>query len=272
MDNASEMMLAKYFPSNVRERESAIKEIIQEIVLAGLSRGGFFDKAVFYGGSCLRIFYGLDRFSEDLDFALTAKEGDFKLEDYFPYVEKELLSYGLRMEVVKKAKRNEDDIESGFVKGKTRTLLFEFFSNIEDSKKIIGDKKIKIKFEIDLKDPPGGVSENKYRLLPSPYKLRVYDQSTLFSGKLHAIIVRQYKNRVKGRDYYDYLFYRAKDVKMNLKYLANKLKESGKYCLDETLDIGQVKSMLAKRFKEIDYKSAKDDVANFISDKSSLSL
>ncbi|MBO6286359.1 MAG: nucleotidyl transferase AbiEii/AbiGii toxin family protein, partial [Bacilli bacterium] len=71
-------MLSKYHPKNHEERENAIKEIIQEIALAGLSRGGFFDKAAFYGGTCLRIFHGLDRFSEDLDFALLSKDPNFR--------------------------------------------------------------------------------------------------------------------------------------------------------------------------------------------------
>ena len=70
MNNIIKQMLDKYEPKNINDEINALKEIIQEIVLSGLSRGNFFNEGAFYGGTALRIFYNLDRFSEDLDFAL----------------------------------------------------------------------------------------------------------------------------------------------------------------------------------------------------------
>ena len=273
MNSVFEIMLNKYQPKDNSERENAIKEIVQEIVLSGLSRGGFFDKAVFYGGTCLRIFHGLNRFSEDLDFALLNKDEDFKIEDYFPAIKKELISYGLDMDVVKKEKsKGDNDIQSAFVKGNTQILLMSFFPNNNEVDNVIKDQTIKIKFEIDTDNPKGGVVETKYRLLPAPYEIKVFDEPTLFAGKIHAILCREYKNRIKGRDYYDYLFYCAKGTKINLEYLENKLKNSNKISNDTKLDLPSLKKMLQERFASVDYNLARKDVSSFITDQESLSL
>ena len=273
MNSVFEIMLNKYQPKDNSERENAIKEIVQEIVLSGLSRGGFFDKAVFYGGTCLRIFHSLNRFSEDLDFALLNKDEDFKIEDYFPAIKKELISYGLDMDVVKKEKsKGDNDIQSAFVKGNTQILLMTFFPNNNEADNVIKDQTIKIKFEIDTDNPKGGVVETKYRLLPAPYEIKVFDEPTLFAGKIHAILCREYKNRIKGRDYYDYLFYCAKGTKINLEYLENKLKNSNKISSDTKLDLPLLKKMLQERFTSFDYNLARKDVSSFITDQESLSL
>ena len=273
MNSVFEIMLNKYQPKDNSERENAIKEIVQEIVLSGLSRGGFFDKAVFYGGTCLRIFHGLNRFSEDLDFALLNKDENFKIEDYFPAIKKELVSYGLDMDVVKKEKsKGDNDIQSAFVKGNTQILLMSFFPNNNEVDNVIKDQTIKIKFEIGTDNPKGGVVETKYRLLPAPYEIKVFDEPTLFAGKIHAILCREHKNRIKGRDYYDYLFYCAKGTKINLEYLENKLKNSNKISSDTKLDLPLLKKMLQERFASVDYNLARKDVSSFITDQESLSL
>lgn len=272
MDNIVQVMLEKYHPSNNVERENAIKEIIQEIVLAGLSRGGFFSQAAFYGGTCLRIFYGLNRFSEDLDFALINKDPNFNIKDYFPFIEKELAAHGINMDISLKSKDDNTDVQTAFVKGNTLMLFLQFFPNDDESRHIVGNQKIKIKFEIDVDNPSGGRTEIKYQLLPSPYEVRVFDESTLFAGKIHAIICRDYKNHVKGRDYYDYLFYCGKGTKINLLYLENKLKNTKVLKENETLTLNKVKEMLENKFNNVDYESAKEDVSNFITNKDSLSI
>lgn len=272
MNSVIETMLGKYNPKNNEERENAAKEIIQEIALAGLSRGGFFEKAAFYGGTCLRIFYGLNRFSEDLDFALLEKDPDFRLSDYFPSLEREFASYGIEIRAEEKKKDFDSDVRSAFLKGNTLALMMTFFPKSEDARKIISNRKMKIKFEVDTDNPKGGRTETKFRLLPAPYQVRVFGESTLFAGKIHAIICRNYKNHVKGRDYYDYLFYIGKGSAFNLEYLENKLKNTEAIAQNEKLTLGKVKEMLKARFETVDYESAKEDVSNFIHDKSGLSL
>lgn len=273
MNSVIETMLAKYHPQNNEERENAIKEIIQEIALAGLSRGDFFEKAAFYGGTCLRIFHGLNRFSEDLDFALLDKNSDFKLDDYFPALNKEFQSYGIEMSVELKNKTEQTKVQSAFLKGNTLILMMTFFPKSEDAKRVVSNQKIKIKFEIDTDNPGGGITEYRYKMLPAPYEVQIYDEATLFAGKIAAILSRNYKNHVKGRDYYDYLFYIGKGSKFNLKYLENKLKNTGGIIDEnESLSLEKVKSLLKAKFESVDYESAKEDVSNFISDKESLKL
>ena len=273
MNSVIEAMLAKYNPQNNNERENAIKEVIQEIALAGLSRGGFFNKAAFYGGTCLRIFHGLNRFSEDLDFALLEKDSNFKLDDYFPALEKEFQSYGIEMNIEKKEKEDDTDVQSAFLKGNTLLLMMSFFPKSEDAKHVISNQKIKIKFEIDTDNPSGGNTEFKYKMLPAPYEAQIFDEPTLFAGKIHAILCREYKHHVKGRDYYDYLFYIGKGSRINLKYLENKLKNTGGVIDEnETLTLDGLKELLYKKFESVDYESAKQDVTNFISDKESIGL
>jgi predicted nucleotidyltransferase component of viral defense system len=273
MNSVIQTMIAKYNPQNDEERESAIKEIIQEIALAGLSRAGFFNKAAFCGGTCLRIFHGLNRFSEDLDFALLEKDPNFKLDNYFPSLKKEFASYGLDMSVELKKKDEHAEAQSAFLKGNTLMLMLSFFPKSEDAKRAVSNQKIKIKFEIDLDNPSGGVTEFKYKMLPAPYEVQIFDEPTLFASKIHAILCREYKHHVKGRDYYDYLFYIGKGSKFNIKYLENKLKNSGGKIGDsETLTLEKVKELLKEKFETTNYESAKEDVTNFVNDKDGLKL
>ena len=182
MDRALEAMLSRYHTRNNNERENAIKEIMQEIALAGLSRAKFFENAAFYGGSCLRIFHGLNRFSEDLDFALLNRNMDFNLNNYLPMLKKEFQSYGIDVNVEFKVKNLDRAVQSAFLKGNTLMLLMSFFPESSDAKGIICDQKIKIKIEIDTENPPGGQTEFRYRMLPAPYEIQIFDEPTLFSG------------------------------------------------------------------------------------------
>lgn len=273
MNSVIETMIAKYNPQNNEERENAIKEIIQEIALSGLSHGSFFDKAAFCGGTCLRIFHGLNRFSEDLNFALLEKDPNFKLDKYFPTLKKEFESYGIEMNVESKKKENSGEVQSAFLKGNTLMLMMSFFPKSEDAKRVVSNSKIKIKFEIDTDNPAGGTTEFKYKMLPAPYEVQIFDEATLFAGKIHAILCREYKHHVKGRDFYNYLFYIGKGSNFNLKYLENKLKNTGgKIDTSEALTLEKVKELLKEKFESTDYESAKEDVVNFISDKDSLKI
>lgn len=272
MNSIIEQMLSKYEINNVTDEINALKEIIQEIVLAGLSRGNFFDEAAFYGGTCLRIFYNLDRFSEDLDFTLLNKNEKFDLEKYFPYIENELSSYGIMLSVNKKEKKNKSNITSAFLKGDTLKLILKFFPNESNSKynKILKD--IKIKFEVDINPAFGADFEEKYKLLPSPHILKVYDKSSLFAGKIHAILCRNWNLRVKGRDLYDYIFFLATNTKVNLNLLKNKLIDSGALEKNTDFNIDVLKDLLNKKFSEINYEDAKKDVLPFINDTQILKL
>ena len=272
MNNIIEQMLSKYEIKNTNDEINALKEIIQEIILSGLARGNFFDEAAFYGGTALRIFYKLDRFSEDLDFALIYPDKNFDLSKYFVYLEKELKAYGLNLEINTKQKNIESNITSAFVKGDTLEHILKFFPNEENHKYNHMLKNIKIKFEVDINPPSGATYEEKYKLLPSPHQIKIYDKESLFAGKIHAILCRNWKTRTKGRDLYDYIFFLANNTKVNLELVKNKLIESNYINANDKFSIDDLKNLLINKFRKIDYIEAKEDVIPFIKNTESLNI
>ena len=265
-------MLSKYQIHNIDDKKNAIKEIVQEIVLCGLSRGGFFKEAAFYGGTALRIFYGLDRFSEDLDFSLISQNENFDLAKYFPYIENETKSLGLDFSVSEKIKSIDSNVKSAFLKGNTKEHIMTFYENTDDAKFINRDELIRIKFEVDINPPMGATYETKFGLLPSPYQVRLYDLQSLFAGKIHACLCRNWKSRVKGRDFYDYIFFLSIGAKVNLNNLKAKLVQSEFIKEDYDLTIDNLKLLLNERFENMDFEQAKEDVLPFIKDKTKLGL
>ena len=272
MNSALSQMLSTYDIKTIYDRKNAMKEIMQEIVLCGLSRAGFFKKAAFYGGTALRIFYGLDRFSEDLDFSLTAKDPAFDLQSSFPVLRKEILSFGLNVEIQEKEKSKDSHIRSAFLKGNTKEHLLLFFEGEQTPAGIPDTELIKIKFEIDIDPPEHAGFEHKYRLLPVPYEVNLYDMPSLFAGKVHAVLARAWRNRIKGRDLYDYVFYLSRGASLNLPHLNRRLIDSGTIPAGSMLSLKDVKQLLCKRFDSIDYAQAKQDVIPFIRDTASLDV
>jgi predicted nucleotidyltransferase component of viral defense system len=245
---------------------------MQEIVLCGLSRAGFFKKAAFYGGTALRIFYGLDRFSEDLDFSLEAEELNFDLASYFPVLEKEIKSFGLNVEIQEKQKTKESTIRSAFLKGNTKEHLLLFYADEKVAGSVSKHETVRIKFEVDVNPPAYATFEHKYRLLPAPYEVRMYDMPSLFAGKIHAVICRAWQSRIKGRDLYDYVFYLSRGAAVNQKHLRERLIDSKYITADAYCSLNAIKKMLAERFNSIDYVQARRDVEPFIRDTSVLDV
>lgn len=272
MNNIIEQMLSKYEIKNLNDEINALKEIIQEIVLSGLSRGGFFDEAAFYGGTALRIFYNLDRFSEDLDFALLSPNKDFDISKYFSYVEKELKAYDLNLEVSTRNKNINSNITSAFLKGDTKEHILKFFPGNSNHTYNQTLKDIKIKFEVDINPPLGATYEMRYKLLPSPHQVKLYDKTSLFAGKIHAILCRNWNIRVKGRDLYDYIFFLSNNVEVNVELIRNKLVASKYINENDVFNIDVLKGMLKSKFSEINYNDAKEDVLPFIRDTDSLNM
>lgn len=271
MQQVLSQMLEKYEIRTMQDRKNAIKEVVQEIVLCGLSRGGFFKDVAFYGGTALRIFYGLDRFSEDLDFSLVTQNPNFDLTKYFPYIENETKSLGLNFVAIEKEKSIDSNIKSAFLKGNTKEHIITFYEG-KDANNINRDELIKIKFEVDINPPVGATYETKFGLLPSPYQVKLYDKESLFAGKIHACLCRNWKSRVKGRDFYDYIFFLSIGAKVNLNNLKAKLVQSNFISEDYDLTIENLKSLLNERFENLDIEQAKDDVLPFIKDQSKLDL
>ena len=272
MSDVIEQMLKNYRVENIYDRKNAMKEIMQEIVLCGLSRAGFFKESAFYGGTALRIFYGLDRFSEDLDFSLVNTNLNFDLKAYFPVLEKEVRAFGLNVEILEKEKTKESTIRSAFLKGNTKEHLLLFYADEQAVGSVAKNEAVKIKFEVDINPPDFAGFEHKYRLLPVPYELCLYDMPSLFAGKIHAVICRAWKNRIKGRDLYDYVFYLSKGTAFNQRHLRARLIDSGYIAEDAECSLDKIRIILRERFDKIDFSQARKDVEPFIRDTSVLDI
>lgn len=272
MDNIINQMLSQHESATLTDKKNSIKEVVQEIILCGLSRAGFFQTAAFYGGTALRIFYGLDRFSEDLDFSLMTPDSNFRLDGYLPALEKELLTYGFRFKAESKAKAKDSDVLSAFVKGNTREHILLCYADERLAQTIVGSELIKVKFEVDTIPPPYAGFKRQFRLLPIPYEINLYDMPSLFAGKMHAVICRAWKNRVKGRDLYDYVFYLSRQTPVNLKHLNARLVDSGFEGAGNDMSLDEIKQILFRRFEQIDYAQAKGDVLPFIRNPASLDM
>jgi predicted nucleotidyltransferase component of viral defense system len=272
MDTIIEQMLKVYKTETLYDKKNAMKEAMQEIVLCGLSRGGFFKEAAFYGGTALRIFHGLDRFSEDLDFSLISSNENFDLKEYFPVLEKEVKAYGLNVTISEKKKTKDSQILSAFLKGNTKEHMLVFYSDDVKGVNVAANELVKIKFEVDINPPAEATYEHKYRLLPVPYEVRLYDIPSLFAGKIHAVLCRNWQQRVKGRDLYDYIFYLTRKAEVNQKHLRERLLQTGHIKENDACSLDDIKQMLYKRFDAIDYKQAKEDAEAFIRDTSVLDI
>lgn len=272
MNPAINDMLSKYDTQTLADHENALKEVMQEIILSGLSRAGFFQKAAFCGGTALRIFYGLNRFSEDLDFSLLDPDPGFSLSSFIPFLIQEVNSYGFDVKIEEKKKSQETAIQSAFLKGNTKEILLSVYGNEKVFLTVPKNELIKVKFEIDTDPPADAIYEFQYRTKPVPYEVCLFDESSLFAGKLHAVLGRAWRNRVKGRDLFDFVFYLSRETPVNMKNLRARLVQTKHLQETEKFDLEVLKSILREKFSEIDFDEAKRDVQIFVENPVSLDL
>lgn len=265
-----ESMLKRYDTPDADAYYQALREVMQEIALAGLYRGGFFNKAAFYGGTALRIFHGLERFSEDLDFSLLEKNPDFSLELYFQAINTEFKALGISVDIKAKRKTKVSAIESAFLKGDTRIHELQIQGMYQQSWNL--NRPIKIKFEVDTQPPLGFDTEEKLLLQPFSFYVKCYGMGDLFAGKLHALLYRSWKNRVKGRDWYDFEWYVRNGHSVHLSHFLIRAHESGQLTSIETIDISATKTLMHERIEQIDFEQAKTDVLPFLKEVDSLKV
>ena len=269
-------MLEKYDLSTADKTYEALREILQEIVLLGLYRAGFFNHAVFYGGTALRILYGLDRFSEDLDFSLLKVDKNFDLGQYEKSIIETLQTFGFKVNI--QLKNQEGAIKSAFLKGNTAQHLLNIKAPDDVIAKYGQGRLVKIKFEVDTEPPLDFKSEKKTQLLPAPFMIHSMKLSSLFAGKIHAILCRNWSSRPKGRDWYDLVWYVANGYSVDLIHLGARLKQSCDWQKKEGVSFNGeitealVSELLKKRIEALDVSSAKRDVLPFISDARVLDL
>jgi len=264
MHDAIEKMLSKYECHSAEDYTHALREIMQEIVLLGMWRAKFFEHAAFYGGTALRILYGLDRFSEDLDFSLLSPMHDFDIEKYSRALEKELSAFGFDVRVEKKNKAVTTAVQSAFLKANTFNELLVITPDTSIARSVPRGQLLKIKLEVDTDPPPGFFTESKYLLQPIPFAVRTYTLPDLFAGKMHAVLCRKWKNRVKGRDWYDLVWYAANHPKLHLAHLEQRMRQSGHWQEARAMDENVFHALLRDRVETLDVEQARHEVEPFV--------
>jgi predicted nucleotidyltransferase component of viral defense system len=262
--------MQEYEPKNQVDAEAALREIMQEVALAGLQRTGFFQRAAFYGGTALRLFYGLDRFSEDLDFSLLEVNPDFSLEPYFKGIATEFEAIGMQVAIKEKKKGKDSNIDSAFLKSETvwKELVLE---GIIPQAGVQTPPAIKIKLEVDREPALGFDTEQKLVLRPFSFYVTCFTLPDLFAGKMHALLFRNWKQRVKGRDWYDLEWYIRKGVSLHLNHFLLRAQDSGHWTTP-TISKEQLIQMLKEKIDSVSFDRIKEDIVRFIPDEKVLEI
>jgi hypothetical protein len=262
--------IEEYNPRNEEEILSALREIMQEVALAGLSRTDFFEKAAFYGGTALRIFYGLDRFSEDLDFSLLELNPDFSLEPYFPAILSEFESLGIHVSIKEKEKSIESSVDSAFLKAETiwKEIVLE---DLIKQTGVRSNKTIKIKIEVDRNPPLNFTIEEKLLIRPFSFYVKCFTRPSLFAGKMHALLYRKWKGRVKGRDWFDLEWYIKKGIPLDVEHFLSRARDTGDW-KEKSITTEEVKQLLKDKVSVVSIDNVKEDVVRFIKDDKALEI
>jgi predicted nucleotidyltransferase component of viral defense system len=265
-------MFARYDCRRVEDSVRALREILQEIALLGLWRSKFFEKAAFYGGTALRILYGMDRYSEDLDFSLLKPMPDFDMLRYSDALQKEIRSFGFDVTVTKREKSARSQVRSAFLKVDTLKHLVDVGTAESILRQIPRGQALKIKIEIDTDPPPGFDTESRFLLQPIPFSVRAFVLPDMFAGKMHAILCRQWKSRVKGRDWYDLVWYAANHPELRLSHLAQRMLQSGHLTHGERLTREKFMTLMSKAIEGVDVNQARREVEPFVKNPDALEV
>ncbi|MBN1270324.1 MAG: nucleotidyl transferase AbiEii/AbiGii toxin family protein [Kiritimatiellae bacterium] len=270
MNDAIREMLARYACRTRDDYIHALREILQELALLGLWRSKFFEHAAFYGGTALRVLYGLDRYSEDLDFSLLKPDPGFSLAGYGEALRREMMSFGF--DVAFEHRKRTTAIESAFLKTNTVRQLVVVEAEPDLLEGAHARQVLKIKLEVDT-DPPGGFeTESRYVLQPVPFAVRAYSLPDLLAGKMHAVLFRKWKTRVKGRDWYDLVWYAARHPSLHLRHLESRMRQSGDFEGPQPLDRDGLMKRLQDAVEQLDVEKARREVEPFLRNPESLTL
>ena len=272
MHEAIAHMLSKYECRGLNDHINALREILQEVALLGLWRSKFFEKAAFYGGTALRVLYGLDRFSEDMDFSLLEPLDNFDLAGYTEFLTKEMKGFGFDVRVERSDKAIKTPIQSAFLKANTRNQLLVIETGEEILQAIPKGQILKVKLEVDTDPPAGFATRTRYLLQPIPFAGRAFVLPDLFAGKMHAILCRRWRSRVKGRDWYDLVWYAANHPELHLYHLEQRMRQTAHWKGDAPLTSERFKDLLINAINKLDVEQARREVEPFVKSPEYLSI
>jgi predicted nucleotidyltransferase component of viral defense system len=272
MHEAIARMLSKYECRGLNDYINALREILQDVALLGLWRAKFFEKAAFYGGSALRILYNLDRFSEDMDFSLLLPLDTFELAGYTAFLQKETAGFGFDVRIERVDKSIQTPVQSAFLKANTQNQLIVIETAEEILQAVPKGQLLKIKLEVDTDPPPGFATQTRYLLQPIPFAVRAFVLPDLFAGKMHAILCRRWKSRVKGRDWYDLVWYAANHPELHLYHLEQRMRQTDHLRGDAPLTPEKFKELLVKAINKLDVEQARKEAEPFVKKPENLSV
>lgn len=272
MQEAIVRMLAKYESRTLDDATLALREILQEVALLGLWRAKFFEKAAFYGGTALRILHGLDRYSEDLDFSLLEPTENFQLARYTASLQEEISAFGFSVQVDLIDKAVQTPIQSAFLKTNTRSQLLVIEAPREMAERVPRGQVLKVKLEVDTDPPPGFATQARYLLQPVPFPVRAYSLPDLFAGKMHAVLCRRWKTRVKGRDWYDLVWFAANHPQLHLAHLEQRMRQTGHWADAAPLSAEAFYVILDQTIGRLDVDKARREVAPFVKQQENLAV
>jgi predicted nucleotidyltransferase component of viral defense system len=272
MNEAVAQLLSRYRPVTTQDYKQALREILQDVALLGLWRSNFFDRAAFYGGTALRILYGLDRFSEDLDFSLLTPDPDFDLSRYTASLEREVRAFGFDVTCEVRAAGETRAVRSAFLKADTVQQLLTIEARPDVIAGIPKGQLTKIKLEVDTDPPPGFETEVRFLLRPVPFSVRTYSLPDLFAGKMHALLCRKWVNRVKGRDWYDLVWFAANHPELRLSHLEHRMRQSEHWKASGPLGGSDLKRLLDETIDALNVEQARREVEPFVRDPAALQM
>lgn len=272
MNEVIARMLDRYEKRSVEDYVRALREILQEIALLGLWRSKFFEKAAFYGGTALRILYGIDRYSEDLDFSLLKPMPDFDISRYISAIEREVRSFGFEASVTIREKNAESTVQSAFLKADTLKHLLVIDTAEDIARQIPRGQVMKIRIEVDTDPPMGFDTENKFLLQPIPFSVKTFVLSDLFAGKMHAVLCRQWKSWVKGRDWYDLVWYASHHPQLHLDHLEQRMIQSRHMKEGNRLTKEKFFLLTSSAIDKLDINQVKKEVEPFVKNPDALQV
>jgi len=270
MNEAVAQLLARYRPETLQDYRQALREILQDVALLGLWRSNFFDRAAFYGGTALRILHGLDRFSEDLDFSLLAPDPSFDLSRYTGSLEREVRAFGFDVTCEAKTAGESRAVRSAFLKADTVKELLTIEARPQVIAGIPKGQLTKIKLEVDTDPPPGFETQVRFLLQPVPFSVRAYSLPDLFAGKMHALLYRKWGSRVKGRDWYDLIWFAGHYPELRLSHLEQRMRQNGEWTGPGPLAPDALKRLLNDAIEALDVERARHEVESFVRDPAAL--
>ena len=272
MENLIRSLLPGPAPQTTNGFVNAVREIMQSLALLGFWRAKFFEHAAFYGGTSLRILYGLDRFSEDLDFSLLKPSPNFNFSVYASALQNELEAFGFEVTFEVRHKTSGTAIESAFLKGNTYNQLIVIKAPEQILAGVNRQSTLKVKLEVDTNPPQGFITEMKYVFSPVQFAVRSYTLPSLFAGKVHALLFRKWKSRVKGRDWYDFAWYTSHYPRINLAHLEERMRQSGNYAEEVPLSRTVLMDYIGNAIDGVDIDKARSEVIPFVADVRGLDI